>query len=105
MLEIVATYTVPFVRDVLDRPDPYYMQEKSWASQDIDIALDSSMTRYLRQWSPSGSVKVIDGKSKHFPGTATSKEKQFISHTERGGSVQRVHKLVIFCQRPKVQTA
>ena len=28
ILEIAATYAVPFFRDVLDRPDPYYMQEK-----------------------------------------------------------------------------
>ena len=28
ILEIIATYAVPFFRDVLDRPDPYYMQEK-----------------------------------------------------------------------------
>ncbi len=43
------------------REVPYYMQEKSWRSQDIDIALDSSMTRYLREWSPSGRVKVEEG--------------------------------------------
>ena len=28
ILEIAATYTVPFVRFTLDRPDPEYMQEK-----------------------------------------------------------------------------
>lgn len=28
VLEIVATYAVPFFRDVLDRPDPLYMREK-----------------------------------------------------------------------------
>ena len=28
VLEIVATYTVPFFRDILDRPDPMYMKEK-----------------------------------------------------------------------------
>ena len=27
-LEIIATYTVPFVQFVLDRPDPEYMGEK-----------------------------------------------------------------------------
>ena len=27
--EIVATYAAPFFRDVLDRPDPYYMKEKT----------------------------------------------------------------------------
>ncbi len=29
VLEIIATYTVPFFRDILDRPDPYYMREKA----------------------------------------------------------------------------
>ena len=29
ILEVVATYAVPFFRDVLDRPDPYYMKEKA----------------------------------------------------------------------------
>ena len=29
ILEIVATYTIPFFRDVLDRPDPAYMREKA----------------------------------------------------------------------------
>ncbi len=28
ILEIVGTYTVPFLRDVLDQPDPRYMNEK-----------------------------------------------------------------------------
>ena len=28
ILEIVGTYTVPFLRDVLDRPDPEYMRDK-----------------------------------------------------------------------------
>ena len=29
ILEIVATYAVPFFRDCLDKPDPLYMQEKA----------------------------------------------------------------------------
>ena len=29
VLEIIATYTVPFFRDVLDRPDPNYMKDKA----------------------------------------------------------------------------
>ena len=28
VLEIVGTYTIPFLRDVLDRPDPEHMSEK-----------------------------------------------------------------------------
>ena len=40
---------------------PVYLQERSWRSQDINIALDSSMTRYLRVWSPSGNISVGGG--------------------------------------------
>ena len=29
VLEVVATYTVPLFRDVLDRPDPLYMSDKA----------------------------------------------------------------------------
>ena len=29
ILEVVGTYTVPFFRDVLDRPDPQYMRDKA----------------------------------------------------------------------------
>ncbi len=28
ILEIVGTYTIPFLRDILDRPDPKYMSDK-----------------------------------------------------------------------------
>ena len=28
VLEIVGTYTIPFIRDILDRPDPQHMSEK-----------------------------------------------------------------------------
>ena len=29
ILEVVATYAVPFFKDILDRPDPYYLKEKA----------------------------------------------------------------------------
>lgn len=40
---------------------PVYLTEKDWKSRDISVALDTSITRYLREWSPSGSVSVGKG--------------------------------------------
>jgi len=44
-----------------DRETPVYLSEKDWKSKDISIALDTSVTRYLREWSPSGSISVGRG--------------------------------------------
>lgn len=35
-----------------------FNQEKSWAAQDVHIAVDSSITKFLRQWKPSGRVTL-----------------------------------------------
>ncbi len=52
VLEIIATYAVPFFRDVLDRPDPYYMKEKALFSF-AGLALFTAGTA----WSWKQSVK------------------------------------------------
>lgn len=46
-----------------------YLREADFAAADVDISLDSSITRYLREWSPAGSVKAVKGflTTKRFP--------------------------------------
>lgn len=46
-------------RDTLQRRE--LPQEKEWKSKDISVALDTSISRYLREWSPSGSLSVGNG--------------------------------------------
>lgn len=38
-----------------------YLREADFATADVDISLDSSITRYLREWSPAGSVRAVKG--------------------------------------------
>lgn len=40
---------------------PDFLSEKDFAAKDIDIRLDSSLVKYLREWVPSGSVSVSRG--------------------------------------------
>lgn len=40
---------------------PSYMREKDFAKADISIALDSSITNYLKQWKPTASISVRRG--------------------------------------------
>lgn len=40
---------------------PAFLSERDFAKKDIRISLDSSITRYLRNWEPSGSVRADAG--------------------------------------------
>ncbi len=40
---------------------PEYLQERDFAAKDIDIALDSSITRYLREWAPEIDIDAQMG--------------------------------------------
>ena len=55
ILEIVATYAVPFFRDILDRPDPHYMREKALFTL-AALALMAAGTA----WSIKQSVKKFE---------------------------------------------
>ena len=43
------------------RKVPSYMLEKDFASKDISFSLDSTLTKYIREWSPTGSFKADNG--------------------------------------------
>ena len=40
---------------------PSYMKESDFADNDLDISLDSTITKYLKRWKPSGNLKVALG--------------------------------------------
>ena len=43
------------------RPLPDFLTERDFAGKDIDISLDSAITKYLRAWKPSGSIEAERG--------------------------------------------
>lgn len=44
-----------------NRPVPSFLSEKDFEKGDVDISLDSTLTRYLRLWTPSLSLKATHG--------------------------------------------
>ena len=40
---------------------PSYMKEDDFSKRDISIKLDSTITKYLKQWKPSGSIEIARG--------------------------------------------
>jgi hypothetical protein len=54
IFEIVATYTIPFFRDILDQPDPRYMSEKA-------LFTLAGLALFL-----AGTAKAVQSSSKHF---------------------------------------
>ena len=43
------------------RKMPAFLQEKDFEKADVDISLDSSLVKYLRNWSTEGHIKADDG--------------------------------------------
>lgn len=49
------------MRSGAGRPMPSYLKEKDFAKADISIALDSTLSAYLKQWKPTARISVRRG--------------------------------------------